>query len=170
MPKFHLITEKHSKTSGWKICQKILQLFLPAYRKVQEKITWTDALKVDFSRFLLMRQYLRLLQLQLSSAPIFLKAKRYICVFSSGLTACTIVWSSQSFNQIYTTTAFKWTSFSQTKQAKFVTIFNKFSSSLTAFTIVWSTSLLQPQLSSAPIFLKPNFYRFSNGLTACTVA
>ena len=35
----------------------MLQLFLSAYRKVQEKITWTGVLKVDFSCFLFMRQY-----------------------------------------------------------------------------------------------------------------
>ena len=46
-----------AKTSSWKFCQKMMQLFLPAYRKVQEKITWTGALKVDFSPFLLMWQY-----------------------------------------------------------------------------------------------------------------
>ena len=57
MPKSHLITEKHSKNIKLKILSKILQLFLSAYWNVQEKITWKDALKVDFSRFLLMRQY-----------------------------------------------------------------------------------------------------------------
>ena len=57
MPKFHLITEKHGKNIRLKILsKKILQLFLPAYPKVQEKKTWDD-LKVDFSRFLLMGQY-----------------------------------------------------------------------------------------------------------------
>ena len=35
----------------------MLQLFLSAYRKIQEKITWTGVLKVDFSYFLFMRQY-----------------------------------------------------------------------------------------------------------------
>ena len=57
VPKFHLITEKHSKKHQVEILSKILQLFLPTYRKVQEKITWTDAPKVIFSRFLLMRHY-----------------------------------------------------------------------------------------------------------------
>ena len=35
----------------------MLQLFLSAYRKVQEKITWTGVLTNDFSCFLFMRQY-----------------------------------------------------------------------------------------------------------------
>ena len=39
MPKFNLIMEKHSKHIRLKILSKTLQLFLPAYRKVQEKIT-----------------------------------------------------------------------------------------------------------------------------------
>ena len=39
MPKFHLITENTAKTPGVKFCQNILQLFLPEYRKVQEKTT-----------------------------------------------------------------------------------------------------------------------------------
>ena len=37
----------------------MLQLLLPAYQKIQEKITLKDALKAEFSRFLLMRQYFR---------------------------------------------------------------------------------------------------------------
>ena len=57
MPKFHLITEKHSKNIRLKIWSKNTADFLPASRKVQEKKAREDALKVDFSRFLLMRQY-----------------------------------------------------------------------------------------------------------------
>ena len=57
MPKVHLITEKHSKNIWLKSLSKNTAPFLPAYRKVQEKITRIEALKVDFSRFLLMRQY-----------------------------------------------------------------------------------------------------------------
>ena len=55
----------------------MLQLFLFAYQKVQEKITWKCVLKVDFSCFLFMRQYFN------KNRPYYLKKNfltNYYCV------------------------------------------------------------------------------------------
>ena len=57
MQKFLLITEKYSKNTRLKILSKNAAAFLSAYRKVQEKITWTGVLKVDFLCVWFMRQY-----------------------------------------------------------------------------------------------------------------
>ena len=57
MPKFHLITEKHSQNTKLKILSKNTAAFSIRISKSSRENNVKDALKVDFSRFLLMRQY-----------------------------------------------------------------------------------------------------------------
>ena len=59
MLKFHLITEKHSKNIRLKLLSKNTAVLSPRISKRSREITWKYALKVVFSRFLLMWQYFR---------------------------------------------------------------------------------------------------------------